>query len=287
MEVTRQVEKHLESKAQSMLDEVLGSGTSVVRVTALLDFQQLERTSEMYDPNAPSIRSEERVKTSRSSSDKAPESNESQEEDTEETVRTNYELNKTVEHVIDAVGNIDRISVAVLVDGTYEEVTGEDGAVQNVYQPRSPEELDRLESIVRNAVGFDGDRSDQIEMVNIPFDRRDLEEDRQMLDSMYQREFLFEIGKKVGTVLLILLAFLYLRKKARKLFKAMGKLIPPAPKPRPATESPSVTALQQEAEPEEPLEPERRRPKLVDRMQETAKEQPEEIARVIKTIMME
>jgi len=289
MEVSRQVEKHLESKAQSMLDEVLGPGTSVVRVTALLDFQQIERTSEMYDPNAPSVRSEERVKTSRSASDKAEESSESQQEDSEETVRTNYELNKTVEHAVNAVGNIDRISVAVMLDGTYEEVVAEDGTTQSVYQPRSPEELDRLESIVKNAVGFDGERSDQIEMVNIPFDRRDLEEDRQLLDSMYQREFLWEVGKKVGTVLLILLALLYFRKKAKKLFSALGKLLPPPPKPRPAAEKAAVAAYRQEEqeEPEEPLEAEHRRPKLVDRMQETAKEQPEEIARVIKTIMME
>ena len=52
MEVRQQVEQYLEDKAQTMLDGVLGPGKSIVRVTAELNFQQLERTSEMYDPNA-------------------------------------------------------------------------------------------------------------------------------------------------------------------------------------------------------------------------------------------
>ena len=63
MEVRKNVETYLEDKAQSMLDGVLGGGKSFVRVTAELDFQQLERTSESFDANSPSIRSEERIKT--------------------------------------------------------------------------------------------------------------------------------------------------------------------------------------------------------------------------------
>ncbi|MEA3297376.1 MAG: flagellar basal-body MS-ring/collar protein FliF, partial [candidate division Zixibacteria bacterium] len=92
LEVGMIVEKRLENKAQSMLDEVLGVGASVVRVSAQLDFQQLESTSEKYDPNASSIRSEERSTLKGSNSEKTAENNETNEEENTEKVITNYEL---------------------------------------------------------------------------------------------------------------------------------------------------------------------------------------------------
>ena len=285
LEVSRQVEVSLEKKAQSMLNEVLGPGKSVVRVTAELNFQQLERTSELFDPNAPSIRSEERTKTSGTASDKAEDNNESQQDESTEMVITNYELNKTVEHIINAVGTIQRLSVAVLFDGTYSAVENEAGETEMIYEPRSPEELDRLESIVKNAVGFNVERDDQIEIVNIAFDRQNLDEDRQALDAMYLRDFYMNIARKVGYVLLFALLFLYAKKKSKKLFEALGKLVPEA-RPRPASSAPKV---KEEIEEEEEIfiEAEKRKPRLVDKMQETAKEQPEEIARVIKTMMVD
>ncbi len=285
LEISRQVEANLEKKAQSMLDEVLSPGKSVVRVTAELNFQQLERTSELFDPNAPSIRSEERTKTNGTVSDKAEDNNESQQEESAETVITNYELNKTVEHIINALGTIRRLSVAVLFDGTYSAVENEAGETEMIYEPRSPEELDRLESIVKNAVGFNVERDDQIEIVNIAFDRENLEEDRQALDAMYLRDFYMNIARKVGYVLLFAFLFLYAKKKSKKLFGALGKLVPEA-RPRPASGAPKV---KEEIEEEEEIfiEAEKRKPRLVDKMQETAKEQPEEIARVIKTMMVD
>ncbi|HWR83008.1 MAG TPA: flagellar basal-body MS-ring/collar protein FliF, partial [Candidatus Deferrimicrobium sp.] len=62
LQVRQQVEQYLEGKAQTMLDNVLGRGKSVIRVTAELNFQQLEKTSETYDPNSLAVRSEERLK---------------------------------------------------------------------------------------------------------------------------------------------------------------------------------------------------------------------------------
>jgi len=284
LDVRKKVEDYLQSKAQSMLDEVLGAGKSVVRVTTDLDFQQVEKTSEMFDANSPSVRSEERTKTSLATSDKPSEASESTQDDNSETVITNYELNKTVEHLINAVGTVDRLSVAVLVDGVYSEVEGEDGA-EMIYQPRSQEELDRLASIVKNSVGFDPQRNDQIEMVNIAFDRQNLEDDRRLLDTMYQQEFYWEMGKKIGLALLLLFVFFYVKKKSSKLFAALGKLVP-ATVPLPQQQMPSATSIMTE-EPLEPVLPEKRQAKLIDKMQETAREEPEEIAKVIKTMMVE
>ncbi|RKX24958.1 MAG: flagellar M-ring protein FliF [Candidatus Zixiibacteriota bacterium] len=284
LELRKSVENYLEGKAQSLLDGVLGPLASFVRVTADLDFQQLERTSEQYDPNAPSIRSEERTKSSTATSDKSNESNESSEQGDNEVTITNYELNKTVEHAINAVGGIKRLSLAIMVDGTYSDIENEAGEVESIYQPRPQEELDRLASIVKNAIGFDSQRNDQIEIVNIPFDRQDLDADRQALDSMYTREFYMETARKIGMVLLALFGFFYLKKKSKKLFGALAKLAPPAP--RPVTAAPEVASLAEEEAPVV-IEAEKRKPRLVDQMQKTAQERPEEIAKVIKTMMVE
>jgi flagellar M-ring protein FliF len=283
LDVRQSVEKYLEDKAQSMLDNVLGPGKAVVRVTADLNFQQLEKTSETYDPNAPSVRSEERTKTTNASTDKAQETSQSSAQENTETYVTNYELNKTVEHIINAVGTINRMSVAVMVDGNYTEPKGAaGGTTEKTYQPRSQEELDKLGAIVKNAVGFDQQRNDQIEMFNIPFDRQQLQEEQVQLDTMYQREFYVDIIKKVGLVLLALLAFLYLKRKSRKLFSALGKIVPPM------TSRPIRQEQDSEAEEQaEAIKIEKRKPKLVDHMQQTAKEKPDEVAKVIKTLMIE
>ncbi len=288
LDVSKQVEGHLQEKAQSMLDDVLGRGKSVIRLTADLNFRQLERTSENYDPNSPSIRSEERTKSTSTLADKSDEISERNDETDNEITVTNYELNKTVEHVINAVGGIERLSVAVMVDGIYVPVENEDGVTEMIYQPRSQEELDRISAIVKNAVGFDQQRNDQIEMVNIAFDRQNFEGERELLDSMYLREFYMDIAQKVGYVLLMIMVFLYFKKKSKTLFNALSKLAPPSTMGRLRTAGISVPQTHGIVdEPIEPVVAEKRKPKLVDKMQETAKEQPEELAKVIKTMMVE
>lgn len=285
LEVRKQVESYLEGKAQSMMDDVLGMGRSVIRVTADLNFQQIERTSEIYDPNAPSVRSEEKTKTNLASQEKAQEDNESTQEDNSETTITNYELNKTVEHIVNAIGSIDRISVAVMVDGIYTPAEGGGSNAEMIYQPRNQEDLDRLASIVKNAVGFDNQRNDQIEMINIAFDRQNLQNDQVLLDQMYQREFYMDIAKKVGYFLLLAFMFLYFKKKSKKLFAALGKIAPPKQVVHHVESTKNNTTEEEEFE--EDVIPEKRKPKLVDKMQKTAKEEPEEIAKVIKTMMVE
>lgn len=287
LDVRKQVETYLEDKAQSMLNDVLGTGKSVIRLTADLNFRQLEKTSESYDPNTPSVRSEERTVSTSSTSDKAEETSESTEEGKNETTITNYELNRTNEHLIEAVGSIDRLSLAVLVDGVYEPVENENGETTMVYQPRPQDELDRLAAIVKNAVGFDQERNDQIEMVNIAFDKQDFQTEQDALDAIYTRDFYVEIAKKVGYFLLLAFAFLYFKKKAKKLLAALGGLMPPPPKPSPVSHS--AMGGVEGGVVEEPLPPTEmeQRPRLVDEMQETAKGKPDEIAKVIKTMMVE
>lgn len=289
LDVRKNVEQYLEKKAQSMLDGVIGQGKSIVRVTAELDFQQMEKTSEIYDPNSAVVRSEERTEETKSSSDRGEDSSEVRDDNKVETAVTNYEINKTVEHIINSVGNIKRLSVAVLVDGAYRKTDAAGGAtVEPVYEPRSQEEIDRIAALVRNAVGFDNQRNDQIEVVNLAFDRTSMEFEQQKIDQVIQQEFYFDIGKKVLLVVLAVLAFLYLRKILKKFFGSLGRILPPASPIRAGQNTSPYEGLPGEESREvPPIVPENRRPRLIDQMQTAAKGRPEEIAKVIKTMMIE
>ncbi|SYZ73596.1 Flagellar M-ring protein [Candidatus Zixiibacteriota bacterium] len=288
LEVRQNVEQYLERKAQSMLDGVIGSGKSVVRVTAELDFQQVEKTNELYDPNSAVIRSQETTNSTKTATDKQEQAAETRDDNKTETAVTNYEINKTVEHIINSIGNIKRLSIAVLLDGVHKKGSGGVGAeAQEVYEPRPQEEIDRITAIIKNSVGYDTQRNDQIEVVNLPFDRTSIEFEQEKLDKIVQQEFYVDIGKKVLLILGALLILLYLRKKLKKFFTSLGRIMP-APPQRPA--SSGLSAYQMPGESEEdlpPIVPENRKPKLVDQMQVAAKGRPEEIAKVIKTMMIE
>jgi len=285
LEVRKNVEGYLEKKAQSMLDGVIGRGKTIVRVTAELDFQQVETTSELYDPNSSVIRSEEKTEETKQMADKTEEVNESTDDSRVESSITNYEINKTVEHIINSVGNIKRLSIALLVDGIYKEVEGEGGGTELVYEPRSQEDIDRLSAVVKNAVGFDGDRNDQIEVMNIAFDNSSMQFEQDKLDQIYKQEFYYEIARKVGMVLLAVVAFLYLRKKVKKLFMSLGRIVSTTPQGKTAA---SAAAGGEGVNRDVPVvEPEKRQPKLIDQMQGAAKDRPEELAKVIKTMMID
>jgi flagellar M-ring protein FliF len=198
IDTQRRVEQDLEQRVQTMLDKVLGRGTSVVRVTAPLDFRQVEITEEIYDPDSQVVRSENRSQEkvieqggqaggpgvpgvrsnvpSELNSTGTTESKEAKRKN--ETL--NYEVNRKVMKIIEPTGLIKRLSVAVLVDGTYEVTEGAEGQAEDTataaktYVPRSEEEMQSLSKIVRNAVGFSEERGDQIEMVNTPFETPDV-----------------------------------------------------------------------------------------------------------------
>jgi flagellar M-ring protein FliF len=230
LDVRKNVEQYLEKKAQSMLDGVVGPGKSIVRVTAELDFQQVEQTSEIYDPNSAVVRSEEKTEETKSATDKMDANGESRDDNKIETAITNYEINKTVEHIVNSVGNIKRLSVATLLDGIYRKVEGAEGnPAEMVYEPRSEEDINRITALIKNAVGYDKDRGDQIEVVNLPFDRTDIQFEQEKLDVIAEREFYLDIGKKVGLVLLAILGFLYVKRKIKKFFAAMNRILPESP----------------------------------------------------------
>jgi flagellar M-ring protein FliF len=82
----------------------------------------------------------------------------------------NYEIGKSTSRTLDPVGDIDRVSVAVVVDGTYQSNENNDGELEWTYVARSSDELTKIENLVKSAVNFVAERGDKVEVVNIPFE---------------------------------------------------------------------------------------------------------------------
>ncbi len=197
-EQQRRVEEHLASKVQSMLDAVLGADNTKVRITADLDFTRIEQTKTDYDPEKQVIRSEQNIKDVSQSTDSLSYPAVSMAKDQSNVIQ-NYEIAQNVEHIIHSVGNVKRLSIAVMVNGT-NQIADTNGLKQIVYVPRSNEELQKIEEIVSNAVGFDPSRNDQISVINVPFDSMIQLPDPELLNikPWYERP---DIQKLIGLVL--------------------------------------------------------------------------------------
>jgi len=160
-ELQQKVESYLAQKAQTILEGVVGSGNALVQVSADLDFRQAERTLEQYDPDNTSVRSEQTTEEKTPVNDTLPPA-------TRSNTVTNYEVNKTIEHIVENVGNVKRISVAALVNGKEKSVE-HNGERSTEYTPRPPEEMNQLTDIVKKAVGYNPQRNDDVSVVNLPF----------------------------------------------------------------------------------------------------------------------
>lgn len=169
-EVKRSVENYLVEKAQSILDNVLGYGNAMVQVNADLNFDQVEKTMEQYDPESQVAVSENTIKTSNTGVQQRDSSATSN-----ENTLTNYEISKTIEKVVQGSGNIKRLSVAAVINDIPKEVKKGD-KVEIVYEARPADQIKKLEDIIRNAVGVDMLRNDQFSIVNIPFETKTVDE---------------------------------------------------------------------------------------------------------------
>nr|MDA3834380.1 flagellar basal-body MS-ring/collar protein FliF [Spirochaetales bacterium] len=181
IEFQRNVEKGLSNRIQSMVEKVVGQGNVVPRVSAALDFRIMEKTEESYDPEEPVVRSLHRrsEKSSApvsggesiagSSSGRSAKPYGTDHEKTDETV--NYEINRVVSKTVMPVGEVEKLSIAVLVDGVYNK---NDKGVEE-FQPRSKKEIESMEDLVKGSIGFDAKRGDQIVVTSIPFGKVELE----------------------------------------------------------------------------------------------------------------
>lgn len=184
-ELKRTTENRMRQNIEEIVGKIVGFGNVRATVTADLNFDRITTNEEIYDPETV-VRSTQ--VTEESSVEREPLDNEVgvennlpgaadnlllDQEPTAENNRieevTNFEISRTVRNRVSEVGVVRKLSVAVLVDGTYTTETNADGEEVRTYQPRSQEELDQISALVRSAVGIDEDRGDAIEVVNLQF----------------------------------------------------------------------------------------------------------------------
>jgi len=190
LDYQERVEKNLEFRVRTMLESALGENKAIVRLSCSFDFKKQERTEEHYLPDNRVVRSEQQLKEMSADPGTIPqgipgirsnlpgdadadrqsslaESNRAFEKN-DRTV--NYEIGKVISHIKEPVGEMTRVSVAVLVDGTYKRIEKKGLEVEWQYVARTPEEMQKFENLVKRAVNFDKSRGDQVDIVNIPFE---------------------------------------------------------------------------------------------------------------------
>ncbi len=165
-EIKQTVENYLAQKAQSILDNILGPDNAVIQVNADIDFDQVEKTMEMYDPESQVAISEQTTKTENLGKNSGDSSSQVSQNNT-----TNYEISKTVQKVVQGTGNIKRLSVAAVINDVAKDVKKGD-KTETVFEPRSTEQMKKLEDIIKNAIGINPDRKDQLSIENISFETK-------------------------------------------------------------------------------------------------------------------
>lgn len=181
LEYQQAVERQMEKRAQDMLDRALGTDNSLVKVTAVLDFSQVSKIEELYDPKSAVPRSEQTQEQKEvgavgvggvpgvqsnlgggptSGGGTAPGSSNSAE-------TTNYEISKVVNRTVAPVGTVQHMSVSVLVADVVSAEADANG--ERKLEPRTEQELRTIEKMVQSALGIDLARGDQLNVVSMPF----------------------------------------------------------------------------------------------------------------------
>lgn len=250
-------EDHLAQSIETLLERSVGPGKIRAEVTADMDFDRISTNAEIFDPDGQVVRSTQTVEEQANSSDNSGQQSVSVAQNlpqtqqtapgaagqnqqsaatgptssnksnrTEETV--NYEISKTVKNQVRESGIIKRVSVAVLVDGTY--ATAPDGTKK--YTPRGDAEMQQLEKLVRSAIGYDQQRGDVVQLVNMPFASVDeglANEGPAPLFGFTKDDYLRIAEIVVLGVVALLVLLLVVRPLVARLIEAIPKAMPMSP----------------------------------------------------------
>jgi flagellar M-ring protein FliF len=185
------VETEMAAKIVQILEPAVGVGKVKPQVSVSMNFQQVEETQENYDPQKAVIVSSQ--KQSDTTTGATPvggvvgvrpppppavptpgatvateAAKPSMSGKSSEVV--NYEISKSIRHIVNPVGKVERVSVAVVLDNQTETTTAADGKVSVKSTPRTPEEMKKYHDLVAAAIAFDMERGDQLIVENISFD---------------------------------------------------------------------------------------------------------------------
>jgi flagellar M-ring protein FliF len=226
LEYTRTVEDTLLNRVNSILQPVVGMGNFRAEVSAEIDFTEVEQASEMYNPDLPALRSEKTLEEVRAAGAEAagvpgalsnqppgptsvPEQINAQGggaasparsgTSREQAVR-NYELDRSVSYTRHQQGRIKRLSVAVVVDDLVT-INPQDGTQTRTEWQQN--ELERLQILVQNAVGYSAVRGDSVTVVNSPFVPPEQVQEEEI--PFWQQEWLWDLGKQLMAALFVLI----------------------------------------------------------------------------------
>lgn len=176
-------ENRLATIIESLLEKTVGFGRVRAEVHADMDFDRINTEEELFDPDGQVVRSTQTLEesaTSREADVNQPvsvatnlpdadlaggegASSATAESRIEETV--NFEVSRKVINHVRETGIVTRLSVAVLVDGN----RPRDAEGNRTYEPREEEELELLATLVRSTIGFNADRGDTVDVINMQF----------------------------------------------------------------------------------------------------------------------
>ena len=227
-EYKKNIEEHLRQRIENILAPLVGGDGMRAQISADVDFTVTEKTQEMFNPDLPALRSEQTQEENNSLSKVqgvpgalsnqppptgvAPEVASGQEKtanaesgSASKSATRNFELDKTVTHTRLATGALRRLSVAVVVDD--KKMTLDGRASQ---QPFSQEDLNQLRDLVKQAVGYDNSRGDQVTVTNVAFKAPDLMEE--IAEPIWERAWFIDAMKLlVALIVVALLVFKVLR----------------------------------------------------------------------------
>lgn len=212
MELKSRVEKDLESRIESILSKVVGHGKIVAKVDATINNKVVTAVEEIVDPDKTAIRSqtsqEESLDGARTNPTGVPgsRSNIPGAEDASEQVgfrqdvkkelkTVNYEVPKTVKNIKEAAGAVEKISVAVLIDGVNTLTTKPDGTQESKWNARTVEEIAKYESLVKSAIGYVASRGDSVRIESIQFQPEDFTESEKILTSIEKKKLVQSLFK--------------------------------------------------------------------------------------------
>ncbi len=220
---TRKLENDIIQRINRILEPVVGGNNFKAEVSADVDFTEVEQAEEIYNPELAAVRSEQTLEEARTGnsamagipgalSNQPPATGEVPEQVGEAgTVETrvpqnsrkqatrNYELDRTVSYTKHQTGKVSRLSVAVVVDDR-QRLDPQTG--QEVREPWSESELDRLATLVRDAVGYSAVRGDSVNVLNSPF----VEREEQVIEPIpfWQLPWFLQLAKQLAGLLIIL-----------------------------------------------------------------------------------
>ncbi|MCC5810645.1 MAG: flagellar M-ring protein FliF [Ectothiorhodospiraceae bacterium] len=226
----QRVESTYVRRVEDLLTPIVGAGRVKAQVNTVIDFSHRESTEELFDPDSTVIRSEQVLEERRDRSDMAmgipgaltnqpPGQGVIGGEDEDvfnaaampfnltNSATRNYEVGKTIRHSRQAQGGIQRLTVAVLVDQPL--VEGEGGEM--VRQPMDQAELDRLTALVQDAVGFDANRGDNVNVISAAFQDVAVADDMPAVP-FWEQPWTRDLGRWVVSALLgLALIFMVIR----------------------------------------------------------------------------